>query len=839
MRGRNPIWITLALVAWLGCAQDDAQTKPAGGTAQRAPSGGKADDTTAQARLASQEREGTSADAALAAANAAESTRKSKTAPACATSSQARQAVDLVKLPRLEVVRALEERPTYIYYSGRASIAAADAFYQAELKSRGWKMVENSIPSTDQYADRLFEKQGYSLRVTLGASGEEGVVGVGLSNLGNIDVRALPRLNDAEIMGEPTAIGITYRTAEGIAAAARTCREQLSQAGWQVYTDFSPGLESVPHYEGFTMRNQGLALMVSIAKDPKNPSQKTSVSYLASEALPFDLHVAKDGTQLKIDLLRERAEYRSDMPLSDLVAFHEATARELGWTVREDSAVGEKDATLFLEEPDQLGFGVRITREEEHTLVSLTRLSFAESEPSSDPQAEAAAPEAGDLAQTDPPAEHDEVDDAVNEAKRQVARELAKAKKTLKGLGADVPADLLKALDEVEDADADDDDTEMDESNDQDETGDQQEEKPPAALASAGQVDKQAIAKQGTACTVTLDGKQYKFSHALAVETDSFGTLAPMLLFSSKPFAEKKLARALASGQEISLFDITEGLPDSLEIRFSESTTSLSCFVDGLSVNLSSSDVEAGFVVEGDHVLAQAELKNHETFGKSFSFELTCDLELHRRVAAPAGAPGELARDASQDLPLPDGCEGFSTQDTKYRTVLTARIAAGLDKVVAFYDRELARDEWEENKKRARSDADLVHREFATQDARLTLVLRREGESTSIEVTKLDDKLAQEQGVKPAKGKGRLMLANGGENEVVFTVGKKEYKLAAHAGAQDPSQATKVDVEPGKTTITIQPKDGKSHVETVDIEAGTTWGVIAIPDGGVFSDRVY
>ncbi len=92
----------------------------------------------------------------------------------------------------------MQRSSTYVYYSCKGGLSAAEDFYRSKLSALGWQEIPSSTPATEHYVDRLYTKDGYYLRASLSVGGQPDEVGVMLASLGNIDVRNLPKLSDAE-----------------------------------------------------------------------------------------------------------------------------------------------------------------------------------------------------------------------------------------------------------------------------------------------------------------------------------------------------------------------------------------------------------------------------------------------------------------------------------------------------------------------------------------------------------------------------------------------------------------------------------------------------------------
>lgn len=731
--------------------------------------------------------------------------------------------LDARKFPRLSATGVLDDSATYLYYAAKASPAAADAFYSGELESGGWKPVPSTTPENPQYVDRLYQKDGYFVRLTVYESGDEGIVGISLSNLGNIDLTTLPRLANAELNPASTPVNVNYNTTEGIASATKACRELFREGGWHEYRDFTDPPEA-PHVKQLAFRKNAVRVNLLVIRDPNIPNMdKTMVTYMAHHAMPCDVPVIEGGKGLQIDARFERAEYTTDAPVAALVEFYRTAAQQTGWRLRKDAeSIRDEAASLYVEDEPELGFGIQIVRGEDSTKVRFQRLSFAESRPESPPLT------AGDLAATEPSADPSPVEEGTDDAqdlardiKQQIKRELGKAGADLDKLGVNLDG-LLGAEDDEDDA---------------------AEDQAPGESATASDkepetVDSSQLAKLETHCKIHYGDATYELSHVVAIRKQDDDQVTPVLMWSDKPLSTDKARSLLARGKDVSLFDIEgQGSPVSLELRLQASYAFVACFVDGASLNLGSSDIQTDFRVLGNRLRGTASLPEPtELGGRPFRFEASFDLEF--LVPGKAPAEGSLMADADHELPVPEGCSGVSTEKSPFRQVLEARLEEPLGDVLKFYRSEAARLQWKEDAAKANVTATLARLAFVAAQGPVTLALKAEQDVTQITLTVRDEKLAKEQGILPAAGKVKLLLGNASQAEIVITVDNRNHKLAAGQGAQDPADAIKLDLTPGKHKVTAK-IDGVTKAEELDLEAGSAWGVIAAPDLGLFSNQVY
>ena len=299
-----------------------------------------------------------------------------------ASAAQTIRAIDLRKLPRLNSKQVINDSATSLYYSAASSVAAAAGFYQSELESQGWKLMPDSIPDNPQYRDMLFAKEGFYLRLTLGASGDEGIVGVNISNLGNVNLLGLPRIDNAEPHPSSTPVNVSYETQQGMPEAVQFCRDKMAEAGWIPCGDMYSNPTEVPHVKQLNYSRNAIRIMVNVIRDPRLPNvDKTMVSYFAMDALPYDIPVIRDATSFKLDTIGGRASYETTTSVSELVDYYRGLAPQLSWKLRpEDDDIREDHASLYVQDENELGFAIAISKDKELTKVAFQRLSFRETD---------------------------------------------------------------------------------------------------------------------------------------------------------------------------------------------------------------------------------------------------------------------------------------------------------------------------------------------------------------------------------------------------------------------------------------------------------------------------
>jgi hypothetical protein len=220
-------------------------------------------------------------------------------------------------------------------------------------------------------------------------------------------------------------------------------------------------------------------------------------------------------------------------------------------------------------------------------------------------------------------------------------------------------------------------------------------------------------------------------------------------------------------------------------------------------------------------------------FNKPFQYTATFDTPLMQLGERPATPSGELVRKDESDPPVPEDCSNISQEKSPYRSEVKASLSAELAAVVKFYRRELGSAKWQEDAARSKVSADSANLVFRRTGEDLQLRLGRNGDDTTIELVMRNAKLAEANNLLPPAGKARLVLGNASEKAAVFMVDGKDYKTTDASSPDDLAKATRIDLPPGKHSVSVKIDGAQRENENVELEAGSTWGIIALPEGHI------
>jgi hypothetical protein len=263
----------------------------------------------------------------------------------------------------------------------------------------------------------------------------------------------------------------------------------------------------------------------------------------------------------------------------------------------------------------------------------------------------------------------------------------------------------------------------------------------------------------------------------------------------------------------------------------------MNLWADNASISGSGSgDVTGDVVIEDGRARGTARMtKPGDFFGKKYTFNVSFDTDVLGRPASPkSDAPASvLVSDSHNGLPFPEGGEGFQSESSKFRKQTSKTVTAESKAVIDFYRRELASADWTENKAAAKIDKASAKLSFTGPSGSLIVQLTSQGDQTAIALISRDAQAAKAAGVLPTSGKARLLIGNGAERAAVVAVNKRDYNIAAGAGANDPKTGLNWEVAPGKYTIEIKLPGEAVRSEELTIGADEAWGVIILPTGAL------
>ncbi|MFO0940720.1 MAG: hypothetical protein U0930_08125 [Pirellulales bacterium] len=754
-------------------------------------------------------------------------TTKAQTAKQAAptTATQAIATIDLLALPRLNEKRLMESCPTYVYYSAEGTLTSADAFFKAELSSKGWKELPALTPGTDSYVDRHFEKDSYVIRISLSVGSTQGELAVMMMNLGNVDVRNLPQMPDADKVGIPTtAVNATHKTSRTIPEVADALNKEILALGWQPYADFHDTPMDVPHYRSFRYRKEAVRIILGIVKNPQDPAEKTTVYYHAEYVIPFDIPTTKSDQNLKLDMFGNRAAFDFSSSRDEMVALLRKESERFGWKLSkpDEFAAGETHAIPIETKSGQYLLARLVESAGKYSVSIEKSIKPVEKKPETPTQESIAK---NDTSVSKQPAKSEiqsEIEKLHEEANAEIQAELSKALGSLKGLSAGGQmnlADMQAQADRINKSLGQNDDDQDDKS-----TADSNKNPfdVPEETVQLTDADK---AINASLCTIKYGDKTYQLKNTAAYVLKEYDDVTKCIIFSEGNLNTDKLGRMLLKeGRPVYASDVSDVFKGSITIHITNNNVMINAMVDHGSLSTNASQIKADVKYVGGKLVGHIGTSEAIEMGSQM-LEFTADInqavikpDWNKRKSPEAQ---KLVPDESKDFLVPEGYQGYSSEGSKYKRHTETAIEAPLKAVEQFYLENLSKLGWKLVSKPA-----VTPMKYQMKDQDLELTLTADGSTTKIEMNTRNQAAAKADGMLPPEGKSLLVLGNMSDANIQVTIAGKAYTVKPSTPGSDPKDAPHVIVAPGKTKIEIKEGNGKTATMEANTDAGTTWGVL-------------
>lgn len=354
-------------------------------------------------------------------------------------------------------------------------------------------------------------------------------------------------------------------------------------------------------------------------------------------------------------------------------------------------------------------------------------------------------------------------------------------------------------------------------------------------------------ANRGTA-SIVVGGKTSTFKHVAAYRTKEDDETKTRILFSEQAIPLQRLQALLAKDGDFDFSELFQtGHPGHLILEVSDRVR-FSFNDGGVAMSDSFEEPAGDFKVESGRAMGAIKMPQpKEFFDETYQISVSVDAGIITpnttlgATPAPALVSARQSPFANSELLLPEGCGNVSSEGTQYTKSTHAEVALDPAAIAAFYRRELPAKGWKEESAPAATAPAATPLTLRFKQAAATMSVKIDGaqDRSVVDVLLLDDAKAKADGMLPEPGKGRIVLINGHTQDVVIMIGKQRYPLKAGQGTTNPKSALNYSVAPGKYDLQIIPAGQAPQAESLEIPAGTTWGVIVLPGGDYLFNRLY
>ena len=353
-------------------------------------------------------------------------------------------------------------------------------------------------------------------------------------------------------------------------------------------------------------------------------------------------------------------------------------------------------------------------------------------------------------------------------------------------------------------------------------------------------------ANRGTA-SIVVGGTTSTFKHVAAYRTKEDGEAKTRLLFCEQAIPLQRLQTLLAKEGDFEFGELFQtGYPGHLILEVSD-RVHFSFNDGGVAMSNSIEEPVSDFKAEAGRASGSIKMpRPEEFFDETYQISVSIDAGVITpdtslgATPPPASVAARQSPFANSELLLPEGCGNVSSEGTQYSKSTHAEVGLDPAAIAAFYRRELLAKGWQEEAGAAATPASgPMTLRFKQAAATMSVKIAGNQELSVVDVLLLDDGKAKADGMLPEPGKGRIVLVNGHTQDVVIMIGKQRYPLKAGQGTTNPKSALNYSVAPGKYDLQIIPAGQAPQAESLEIPAGTTWGVIVLPGGDYLFNRLY
>jgi len=236
-----------------------------------------------------------------------------------ATAAQAAAVLDLSVFP---MVDPADENNSGVIasqsYQAKGKCTAVAGTIQKRLVEAGWTEMPGAA-ITDEYASVMFQKEGFTVSLSVMPGSEPDKAFVSITNHGNVDLKKLPMPGGAKELYAMPMMAM-FMTSSNVADTNAKCKKLLAEQGWEPFGDTTVS---------FFVKKNAVRLQVMVSESPAEAG-KTAIQ-ISCEQLSADLPAPPDALQLQYS--DATGQYLFDSPLGKehWVEYFTTTLGKGGW----------------------------------------------------------------------------------------------------------------------------------------------------------------------------------------------------------------------------------------------------------------------------------------------------------------------------------------------------------------------------------------------------------------------------------------------------------------------------------------------------------------------------
>lgn len=237
-------------------------------------------------------------------------------------------AIDLGKIELLKPVGTNVRNLAELTYSSEATVAAAYAFHEKQLKAAGFEPGPDAMV-TDQYASAVFRGKGDRLAVMIFPAGGKDV-SVTISNQGDVDLASLPVPEGAQkLYAGPS--NVSYVSEKPVADVNAAVAARLAAAGWSPFGEAGP----------IRFFKKGPVLVQTMIQSAPGQGGKTALDY-QSKRMSADIDAPEGAVRISWAEATKSLDVDVKGSLDDVASSYGKILAARGWKATTERPITEK-----------------------------------------------------------------------------------------------------------------------------------------------------------------------------------------------------------------------------------------------------------------------------------------------------------------------------------------------------------------------------------------------------------------------------------------------------------------------------------------------------------------
>lgn len=251
----------------------------------------------------------------------------------------ARQAAAVLDFSEFPLIRPIDEASTQTIarqtYRTIGPISDLAEQLRGKLKEAGCQELPGAT-FMDAYGAAVYQKDGYTISLSLSPLGQPNEIMVSLANHGNLNLKELPVPDGfKEMYALPNVVA--YTSDKAVEEANAACKKLLMEKGWEPFGETTVS---------FMLKKNAVILQIMVTASAQGNGSTVQIS---SELMSVDLPAPPYSGVLQYSETASNMLFDSEKTQAELIEFFRTSLGELGWSATTENPfkVGFREHLIF------------------------------------------------------------------------------------------------------------------------------------------------------------------------------------------------------------------------------------------------------------------------------------------------------------------------------------------------------------------------------------------------------------------------------------------------------------------------------------------------------------